>query len=79
MTSKLILAASLLSLAAALSPAANAAPSGPAGQTVEQAGSQAQRHSHLQEKLGIAPTAPGKAAPKAEAAQPVHDHGKFHK
>ena len=64
MTTKPILAAGLVSLAA-----------GPQAGT----GTQAQRHSHMKEKTGILPTAPIAAPSKADSAKPAHDHGSFHK
>lgn len=76
MKSELILAAGLVSLAAALVPAANAAQSGGAARA---GGGQAKPHSHMQEKTGITPSVPSKAAARTDAATPVHDHGKFHK
>jgi Spy/CpxP family protein refolding chaperone len=76
MKSKLILAAGLVSLAAALVPAANAAQSGGAAQA---GGGQAKPHSHMQEKTGITPRVPSKAAPRTDAVKLAHDHGKFHK
>lgn len=83
MKSKFVLAAGLVTLAATLMPAVNAAQdAGPAQAGGSQAGgSQAQvrPHSHVQEKVGIAPAAQPKAPPKAQRAKPLHDHGKFHK
>lgn len=78
MKSKLIFAAGLVSLAAVLVPAANAAQdAGPA----QAGGSQVQvrPHSHVQEKVGIAPPAQSKAVRKVQPKKPLHDHGKFHK
>jgi len=76
MKSKLTLAAGLVSLAAALMPAANAAPSGDA---VPAGGGKAQPHSHVKEKIGITPAVAGTAAPGATAKKVLHDHRKFHK
>lgn len=80
MTSKFLKAACLVSLSAMFASGPSVAqvvtPS-PAGAPQVQA--QVQPHSHVKEKIGTAPTDPGKAASMTKVKNPLHDHRSFHK
>lgn len=78
MKSKLIIAASLVSLTVALMSGANA--NQDAG-TTPTGVAQAQPHSHVKERIGSTPTLTpsAKAASVAKAVKSGHDHRSFHK
>lgn len=71
MSPKLFCAAGVLSFAALLSPALNAA--GPA----QTQAPKVQPHNHMHEKTGLPVRVPDQK--QAAVKKPLHDHGKFHK